>query len=264
MKKIITKSDDYGFTRAITDGILYGCELGVIRCTGLFSNVPTAPYAVEKMKAYPDVCLGQDINLVAEYPVSDPQLIPSLVRKDGHFLDAQEHRALDKLAENNDHLVYEECFIEIENQVMRFIELAKKKPEYLQGHSYSTPTSRKAMKDVADKYEIPYGEDLAKQFNITRGNSWNKKPFTIDDQMKTDVLDHILSGKTELEALADEAVGLIGTHCGYLDQEVFDNSTYTIIRLKDLAASTHPNFKEWLKKNEMELVSYRDLLKEKE
>ena len=260
MKKIIVKADDYGFTHAITDGIIYGCEKGAITCTGLFSNMPSAPYAVKRMEAHPEVCLGQDINIVAGYPVTDPKLIPSLVQENGKFLDAQMHRALDKTVENNDHLVYEECLLEVENQVLKFIELTGKKPEYLQGHSYSTPTLRFAHSEVAHKFGIPYGENLAKNYNIVRGESWNVKPFAIEQQLKTDVLDHIISGKTKLEELDDGAVGLIGTHCGYLDQEVFDNSTYTIIRLKDLAGVTDPKFKQWLKDNDMELVSYRDLL----
>ncbi|MDD2592022.1 MAG: ChbG/HpnK family deacetylase [Erysipelotrichaceae bacterium] len=260
MKKIIVKADDYGFTHAITDGIIYGCEQRVITCTGLFSNMPTAIYALKRIKAYPEVCLGQDINIVAGYPVSDPRLIPSLVQENGKFNDAQMQRALDKLTDNNDHLVYEECLIEVENQVKRFIELAGKKPEYLQGHSYSTLTLTRAHKEVAAKYGIPYGDDLTRQFNIVRGKSWNIKPFPIEMQLKTDVLEHIISGKTELEKLHDNEVGIIGTHCGYVDQEVFDNSTYTIIRLKDLAGVTNPKFMKWLAENDMELVSYRDLL----
>lgn len=264
MRKIIIKSDDYGFTPAITDGIIYGCEKKGITCTGLFSNMPTASYALARMAAFPEVCLGQDINIVAGYPVTDPKLIPNLVQPNGKFLDAQMHRALDKQAVNNDHLVYEECLLEVENQVQRFIELAKKKPEYLQGHSYGTPTLRKAHKVIADKYEIPYGEDLAERFNIVRGKSWNIKPFAFEDQLKTSVLDFIISGKTELEKLPDGGVGIIGTHCGYIDQEIFEHSTYTVIRIKDLYAVTSEKFRDWLKANDMILVSYRDLISEVE
>ena len=48
-------------------------------------------------------------------------------------------------------------------------------------------------------------------------------------------------------------------HCGYVDQELFPVTTYTMIRTMDLAAVTGERFKNWLKENNVELISYRDL-----
>ena len=38
--KLLTQSDDYGFTRGVTCGILDAIENGVVRNTGLFVNMP--------------------------------------------------------------------------------------------------------------------------------------------------------------------------------------------------------------------------------
>ena len=79
--KLIVQSDDLGITEAVSCGIERGIRDGVVTCTGLFSNMPAAEFAVNLIRPYPNVCLGQDINLVAGRPVSDPADIPSLVQE---------------------------------------------------------------------------------------------------------------------------------------------------------------------------------------
>ena len=43
--KLLTQSDDYGFTRGVTCGILDAIENGVVRNTGLFVNMPESEHA---------------------------------------------------------------------------------------------------------------------------------------------------------------------------------------------------------------------------
>ena len=54
-------------------------------------------------------------------------------------------------------------------------------------------------------------------------------------------------------------ISFLGTHCGYVDHELFQVSTYTLIRNQDLAAVTSERFKQWIQENNIELISYRDL-----
>ena len=82
-----------------------------------------------------------------------------------------------------------------------------------------------------------------------------KKPFPLEDQMKADLTDCVTTDSGFLE----NQIGFLGTHCGYVDQELFPVTTYTMIRTMDLAAVTGERFKNWLKENNVELISYRDL-----
>ena len=50
--KLIIQSDDLGITEAVSCGIARAAREGAITCTGLFSNMPAAPFAVELMKPY--------------------------------------------------------------------------------------------------------------------------------------------------------------------------------------------------------------------
>ena len=199
--KLIIQSDDLGLTEAVSCGIARAARVGAITCTGLFSNMPAAAFSVELMKSYPQICLGEDINLVAGRPCADPEKIPSLVQKDGSFLTSGMHRAIDQKDGNQDHVRLEDCLI--------------KRPS----------------------------------------KTWYKKPFPLEDQMKADLTDCVTTDSGFLE----NQIGFLGTHCGYVDQELFPVTTYTMIRTMDLAAVTGERFKNWLKENNVELISYRDL-----
>ena len=84
--KLLTQSDDYGFTRGVTCGILDAIENGVVRNTGLFVNMPESEHAASFIQDYPQVCFGIDFNIVSGDPVSDPELLPDLVDQYGHFI----------------------------------------------------------------------------------------------------------------------------------------------------------------------------------
>ena len=169
--KLIIQSDDFGITEAVSCGIIKGIREGMITCTGLFSNMPASAFAAELVRPY-DVCLGQDINIVAGRPCADPARLTSMVQPDGTFLNAGMHRRLDETAENHDHLIFEECLLEVEAQIRRFIELTGKKPEYLHGHSYGTATLGRAMHEMSAKYEVPITFDLYEQHHVA---FWKEK-----------------------------------------------------------------------------------------
>ena len=106
--KLIIQSDDLGITEAVSCGIARAAREGAITCTGLFSNMPAAPFAVELMKPYPQICLGEDINLVAGRPCADPEKVPSLVQKNGLFLTSGMHWAIDQKDGDQNHVKYED------------------------------------------------------------------------------------------------------------------------------------------------------------
>ena len=90
--KILVQSDDYGFTKPITDSVCDSIDMGgIITSTGLFTNMPYREYAVERMKAYPQICLGIDINCSTGPCVADPKLLPHLVNQEtGRFIQTSE------------------------------------------------------------------------------------------------------------------------------------------------------------------------------
>lgn len=270
--KLIVTADDYGITDAVTDGILKCARDGVLTQTGLFSNMPGAKYAVERMlKENPHICLGEDINLVCGDPVTDPKLIPTLVQENGSFKTSGMHRLQDRDEPN--HMSYEECFLETENQVKRFIELVGKNPEYLSGHSYSCENSRKALKDVAEKYGIPLSADIYKKIGVGSGAEtapWNKPDgmtasgkwdFSVETQLSKDPLKMFVEGKLDYltKALKENGIAHIHTHAGYADRDLFRRSSFTLIRIMEQDFLCSKELVSWVKENNVELVSIKDL-----
>ena len=256
MKKLIIQSDDLGISKAVTDGIVEAVKSGMVRCTGLFANMDSSEYAANRIKDFPEVCLGQDINIVAGKPCSDYKKIPSMVNEKGGFLTSSESRKLDLLCDSHDHLVFEECIIEVEAQVLRFYELMGKYPDYLHGHSYATATLNRAIDTISKKYRIPTTRFLKEKYNLTRPlKDWNQKPFELEDQLNAKPLDAIMQ-----DDYLQYDIGWIVFHCGYVDAPLFDVSTYTLIRTIDLKAVLSKELKDWIDNNHIQLISYKELV----
>lgn len=263
--KLLFQSDDYGFTDSITYGILKAINQGVVRNTGLFVNMPSSENAANLIREIKGICVGQDINLVAGKPVSDPRLIPSLVDDSGNFISSvqrmNEGKVIRKVGTvlyfETDPYDYDEVLLEIDNQVKRFIQLMDRKPGYLHGHSLSTPNIKRAMEEVAKKYTLKLSYKITQESSVERVVvNWNPKPFSFDEQMNTNVEEKLVETLGKYVHL--DKVSYI-CHCGFLEEELFPLSTYTAIRMKDLEASISVKLKEFIKENNIELITYNDL-----
>lgn len=253
--KLLIQSDDYGITEGVSCGIIKAIQDGVIQCTGMFTNMPSSKKAAEMIKDV-DVCLGIDINFVAGKPVADPALIPSMIRPDGYFYTSRQRRQMDKECESHDHVNYEEALIEARAQVERFIELNHKKPEYLHGHAYGSPTTTRVMETLSKEYHIGISHVMLDANHAKMAKSWYSVPFTLEQQMACNTKEFLVSDKGEI--LGNEIAAII-SHCGYIDAPLFDVTSFTVIRTKDLEAMVSPEMKQWIKDNDIELISYRDL-----
>ena len=265
--KLLFQSDDYGITEGVACGVLKGIRDGLIRNSGLFVNMPSSEYAARQIKDYPQCCFGIDINLVAGRPVSAPGEVPSLVKENGEFYTSGEVRAKSKLIKREnilevmeeDPYPMDETLFEVENQVKRFIKLTGKNPGYIHGHSLMTPNSLKAIRKIGEKYELPFSMEFFDKFNfhwVT--NKTMLKPFPIEKQAAADVEANFI--KYIPEVLEHEYSAII-CHAGFVDEDIFRSSTYTIIRAKDLFMACSPVLKEFVETNKIELITYYDLLK---
>ncbi len=265
--KLLFQSDDYGLTDSTAEGILKAINFGIVRNTGLFVNMPSSARAAQRIKGIEGISLGIDINLVAGKPISDAKLVPSLVDSEGHFISSTARFKDNKIIGREGHTIifendpfnYEEALLETENQVKRFIELIGRKPDYFHGHSIGTPNTAKAAKVIAEKYGIVQSTAIHNNDKFFRiPCTWTPKPFPIEDQLKTNVEEELL--KVLPLALKHEYAVFV-CHCGFVEEDLFKESTYTIIRNKDLAAATSPRIIKWLKDNNVELINYSDAVK---
>jgi len=256
--KLLVQSDDYGITEAVSFGIIKGIKDGIIRNTGFFSNMPWAEYCAELIRPYlNDIAFGIDLNASTGPALLSKEEIPSLVQDDGYFLTSSMNRALDTAENDYDHVVYEDLYKEFEAQILKFIEIVGKKPDYLQGHAYMTKTTAKVHADLAQKHGILLGSSrIAEKGYHNLGMPWLQNPPTLDNQRTSDLEGHILGNSVEI--LSHEKAFLI-THSGYVDAELLELSSFNIYRAMDLKGLTSEKVKQWVKDNDIELVTYKDI-----
>lgn len=258
--KLIVRGADYGMTDSITDGCLKAIRDGILTDVGFMSNNNCADRAAKEIMKYPHISVGQDLNLVSGTPLSDLTLIPSLVNDEGNFISSVERKSKKLLS-----VPYDEVFIEMENQILKFIALFGKKPAYLVGHSFTCESIEKAMHDLSVKYEIE--PDCFNSPNLITGKRWyfqnpefdlNNKPiYSLQSQASTDVKSFIVNDKCEI---LNKEFAMIATHCGYCDGELINMSTFSIIRGIELEALCSKEVKDWIRLNEITLINFNQFL----
>lgn len=263
--KMLFQGDDFGFTRGVTLGILDAADYGVLTCTGLFANMPSAKFAVTEIKKREHVCLGIDMNIVSGKPVADPKTIPHLVDENGEFIRSTV-RTKDPLYQSVEGRAqlfpFEEVYLEMKAQFDRFVELAGKKPEYIQGHSLHPENYDLAMRKLSEVTGVALARDLQKKYDfgykkfIPGLKFSEKKEFSFEDQLYKD------PGKILFENedyYLSKEYAAWGGHPGYVDAELVELTTLSLERMRDLQFYTSDRLKEWIRKNNVELISYRDL-----
>ena len=256
--KLLVQSDDYGITPAVSLGIIDAIRNGIVRNTGFFANMPWARECVELIRPYLDqICFGIDLNASAGAPVLPPAQVPGLVQENGNFLTSSMNRALDTEENNFDHVNYEEIYREFDAQIQRFIEIVGKAPDYIHGHAYGTKTTWRAMEELAEKYDRPFSVSILNNEKMKSGTmEWYRFGNEMQAQFQDDIKACILEDRM---GFLDAEYGNIVTHCGYMDMKLFDYTSFTVYRIKDLEAMTSDAVKAWVKDNKVELITYRDL-----
>lgn len=259
--KLIVQSDDYGMTPAVADGIIYGITHGVVRNTGLFSNMPWAEECVEKIKPYlDDIAFGIDLNASTGSSLLGYSKVPNLCHEDGSFLTSKENRAADETAPDHDHVDHDQLFLEFDAQVQEYIRIVGKVPDYIHAHAYGTKTTEQVRREIAQKYDRPYTEETAKLLTGSYGNmSWYKMGASPEGQLEEDLESYLVN---DVRGLLKDEYGYLVTHCGFADAPLFKLSSFNLCRVKDLEALTSDKVKQWVKDNNIELITFKDLDKD--
>lgn len=151
MKKILIRADDLGMSKGVNFGIAQAVNEGIVRSVGVMSNMPDARHGLDLLKRE-SISLGLHCCISTGRPLLPADRVPSLVDENGNFKRSSAYRHEDDFAE------YEQVRAEIEAQLIEFMRLTGKKPDYFEGHAVASPTFFRAMRDVARQYECDYLE----------------------------------------------------------------------------------------------------------
>jgi|GEM_PF-217372 len=271
--KLLVQGDDFGFTRGVTCGIVDAIDRGVLRNTGLFSNMPDASFAVSYMKDRPEVCFGIDFNIVSGPSVSDKHDIPHLVDHDGMFIRSGERLKDARFSTENgrkEMFPYDEVYTEIRAQYEKFMTLAGKEPGYFHAHSLPTENYNAAIRQLSKETGIPYSVDIMKQYSVVstmqimfeRVKKEHHVPMKMSKQF--DPLEQLNKNPLQIvfdceKELLKSDYAMIGGHPGFLDAELLEMSSLSIERIRDHEMLISEKLKNWIEINHVELITYYDL-----
>lgn len=265
--KLLVQGDDFGFTRGVTLGIVDSIDFGILRNTGLFANMPSTEFAVSFMKDRPQACFGIDFNLVSGRPVSDPTTVPHLVDENGEFIRSgarTRDARYQTEAGRREMFPADETYREIRAQYDRFVELTGKKPGYLHGHSIMPEPYLEAIRRLSKETGVEFSMDLCKEMKVGSipldPKMFAKKVFDPAAQLAKDPIADVLKNS---ELLLSYDIAMVGGHPGYIDAELLSLTTLSLERCKDAEMCMSDQIKQWVQENQIELITYDDLVRMK-
>ena len=251
-KRILIRADDLGWTEAINYGIAKTMRDGIIRSVGLMTNMPASRHGWELVKNL-NPCVGQHTNICVGRPLTDPALIPSICQQDGTFQPSWAYREAAKQGE--DFVVLDEVVLEIEAQYRRFVEITGQQPHYFEGHAVASDNFFKGLEIVAQRHDLPYlGMSMGGPIRFR-----NTTLYTSMDSMKPDYGPFESLKAAALRDYGPDGCCMFVCHPGYLDDELLRVSSLTVPRTKEVAMAIDPAVRQWLKDNQIEVVTYDDL-----
>ena len=150
----------------------------------------------------------------------------------------------------------DQTLAEVRAQMNRFIALTGHRPGYIHPHSLMTPNTEAAIRAVGAEFEVPYSMDFYKAHGFhSVTNTWNPKPFPFQTQLDTDVEREVLQVIPEVLEFENN---VLVCHAGFVDADIFEHSTYTFIRARDLQMACSWRLHRWLEEHKIELITYQD------
>jgi len=264
MRKLIICADDFGMSKGVNEGILLAYKIGAASDTSLLVNGPAFQDAVKIIKQN-KIPVGLHVNLTSYSPISPVKKVkslckgnnfhrPDLANWDFSFLDKADPR-------------------EIEREIWTQFKLFKSKlgflPSHLDSHKceHGDPSVFRVIKNIAIKFNIPvripywnFKPNYAAETELRRAGVImpdNMAPIDFYEGLNIDLKTIDVFAKS----LPDGVTEIIAMP-GFVDEELLRVSEYQWQRARTLALMVEPQFKENLKKANVELIGYRDLKRE--
>ena len=252
MRQLIIRADDLGYSEAVNYGILKTVKEGLVSSVGVMPNMPSAKQGLQLLEGT-KVGIGQHTNICLGKPCANPNLIPSMLDENGNFHSSKAFREAYK--EGKELIKLDEAVIEIEAQYLRFKELTGRKPDYFEAHAVVSENLGKALAIVAKKYDLPFNDiNPMVENGMFRGKPIHTLPFGAFAK-DYDPLSCLQDGI--LHHFSEDMPNVAIFHPGYLDDYILTHSSLTINRTKEVVMLTDIKTKEWLNKENIELISYK-------
>ena len=244
-KKLIINADDFGYTPAVTQGIIEAHKRGVVTST---TALPTSPYFLEAMESArisaPTLAIGVHLTLTLNQakPILPREMVPSLVDEAGYFW----HQSIFEEKVNLEE-VYNEWDAQIDSH-----HNVHGKNEKLLGVALA----------LARKYQLPLRN--ASRSIETKDYLELYQDVRTPDEMLYQFYDKAISTETILQLLdmvvcSEGEVFEINCHPAFIDTILQKQSGYCMPRIREVEILTSQEVKEAIEERGILLANYESL-----
>lgn len=258
VKKLIINADDFGYTPAVTQGIIEAHKNGVVTST---TALTVSEYFLPAMEVAaicaPTLPIGVHLTLTLNKgkPILPLHLISSLVDEAGHFWN--QNTFLDKID-------IDEVYLEWEAQIVQFFKSGKR-PDHIDSHhnvhGKNEELFRVAAK-LAEKYNLPLRNPVRSpetaflnELGLPVRTPDKILPQFYGEGSTFENLEIILDGIVA----SDEELFEINAHPAFVDHLLLAVSSYAYERVNELDILTSAKTKEAIEKREIVLTNYEVL-----
>lgn len=250
--RLIINADDYGLSKGVSLGIIKSMKEGIVRDTSILVNSPNFEESVALAKEYGINEMGIHLTLSFQKPIVPAEKVKTIVDEQGIF-----YRRINEVQKN---FSMDEVEKELRAQMDKFFESGLKL-NHIDGHHhfyvYNNDIYNLIM-DLAKEYNVPmrscghlFNEKL--KSNGVESTDYFYGEF-YDEKVSEDTLINIL----EKHKSEDYTIEFM-SHPAIIDEDLLKFSTYSYKREKELAVLTSERLVNYIKENNIELISFREI-----
>jgi predicted glycoside hydrolase/deacetylase ChbG (UPF0249 family) len=244
VKRVIINADDFGLCESNTLGIISAHKNGILTSATCMMNMPYAKLALEEASKYPDFGVGIHLTLTVGSP---------LIKGHKSFTDENGNFKKKKMYPGGQPLVdEEELYAEWKAQIEKFIEIAGKKPTHIDSHHHVHMLSglNPIAKRLALEYDIPMRQ---------RDQVLDTYEYVFVDERFYE--EGVTYETLKSMLLDDRDIVEVMNHVGFLDQQLYDMSSYNLPRMKELEIIKSDEMKQFVKEHNIELINFSHVKK---
>ena len=246
MKKLIINADDFGYSRAVTNGILDSYKTGILTSTTMMMNTESTEHAVEMAKE--NSGLGIWVHLVLTFGRPLLATHKTIIDEKGNF------QKLSFYENNNFEVDLDEIYREWKAQIEKFLSYGLI-PTHLDSHHHinSFGDIYTVYLRLAREYELPVRNNIPDLKNIDKEVK-STDSFQLEYKEALNTIENI----TDIFKKYDSVE--VMTHPSYLDKFIMENSSFNMPRLEETAFLTDKDrVSKFRESTSFDLVTFREL-----
>lgn len=261
MTNLVINSDDFGYSKAINQGIIETHLNGVLTSTTMMANMPGFVDGIKLSRDLPNLGIGAHLSLTCGRPVLHH--VDRLTNDNNEFKPLSFYKKYPDLVDLDQ--LYEEWEAQIQKLLDTGIELT-----HLDTHHYihSYGNNYQVIDLLARKYQLPVRNcfEVDKKINdkkiVPMDALWNMfnypelKDMSYPYEKVKDSLFTILEADSQKYTTFDDIEAVV--HPGYLDSVIWYGSSFNLSRLREVEILCDSSFEKLLQTYGYKLVNYRE------